>query len=57
MGRGGAGNFAWETEGEARAKREAVERESRLQESVLKDVDAILTKPGKAFLKADVVKE
>ena len=46
-----------ETEAEARAKRQKAARESRLQESVAKDVEAVLAKPGKAFLKADVLKE
>jgi hypothetical protein len=57
VGRGGAGNFVRETEAEARARRQKVVIENRLQESVAKNVEAALAKPGKAFLKADVLKE
>ena len=44
----------------SRTRSEATEKESnlrKLQVAILRDVDAQLAKPGKAFLKAEVVKE
>jgi len=52
-GRGGAGNFVWETEQEELRKKQKAERERGIQESALRDVERALPKPGRAFLKAE----
>jgi len=57
VGRGGAGNFVWETEAEQKAKADAIEKAYRIHDRVLKDVEAQIAKPGRAILKADGLKE
>jgi hypothetical protein len=49
-GRGGAGNFIWSQEDEERSKRESEDKEIELKEMVARDVEAGLSKPGRAFL-------
>jgi hypothetical protein len=52
-GRGGAGNFAWNSEADDTAKKEQEEREQHIKESILKDVESGLAMPGKAVLKPE----
>jgi len=49
-GRGGAGNYQWNDEKEAKAKQEAEQMEVELKELVKRDVEAGLTPPNKAYL-------
>jgi hypothetical protein len=57
IGRGGAGNFVWETEADIRAKRDGAKKQTSIAEDVAKDVEAMLAKPGRAVLRADGLKE
>jgi len=57
MGRGGAGNFVWETEKERLSEEERKEREEAIQQSIQQDVEIGLAKPGRAVLKHETVKE
>ncbi|KAF2668614.1 hypothetical protein BT63DRAFT_425910 [Microthyrium microscopicum] len=57
VGRGGAGNFIWEAEMEKRALAEKEKKVEEIHMDILKGVEAGLAKPGKAFLKAEIVKE
>ena len=50
IGRGGAGNYQWNAEKEARAKQEIEQKEFELKELVKKDVETGLTPPNKAYL-------
>jgi len=56
-GRGGAGNFVWETEAEQKAKVDAIEKMYSIHDGVLRDVEEQLARPGKARLKADGLKD
>jgi hypothetical protein len=52
-GRGGAGNYVYNTEEEERAKREAEQKEIELKDWVERDVEAGLSPPDKAHMRSN----